>query len=252
MGHLSPKEKTEQSDRAVAGILNKAYEMIGPIQKPYRQAVWSAEEIAQTSQHLNSVELDIEATLGQPNREPQYEVRYPLDQGLVLIIDSSLSIKGEKLAFLAAMVATVALSVPARALAVLAFDSEIHRIKKFSESASNESDVREWVRRLLSIPPGGFTNLSLGLTTAKQWIAESTFPQARSVLISDGRITEGSDPIAIAKTMRFLHSIKLGRDPEGRTLMRDIATVGSGQYFEVREFSELPRVLFHGLRSWVR
>lgn len=144
----------------------------------------------------------------------------------------------------------VALSVPRESLAVIGFDSEIHAIKNFNEHASAE--VKDWVSRLLSIPPGGFTHIELGLRTAREWIEKSAYPQARVILVSDGRYTEGRDPVDVVKGQSFVHTIKVGKDPNGRKIMREIADHANGNFHEVREMSELPRVLLSAVRSWVR
>ncbi len=256
LGNLTLKQKLELSDRAVQGIITRAHELLGPIQKPYRQEICDLETLTHKLNHadLNSVELDVEATLSDHSglgaqKKPQFEIRYQRDHGLILVLDTSLSMKGEKLAFLATAVAAVALSVPSQALAILGFDSEIHAIKSFHDA---DQSVQNSVQNLLSIPPGGLTHLALGLSTAQKWIQSSRYPQARILVISDGRVTEGTDPVILARDMNFVHSIKIGKDAEGRTLMRDLATVGSGHYFEVREMSELPGVLLNAIRTGLR
>ena len=118
---------------------------------------------------------------------PVYQVRIEKDHGLILVLDTSLSMKGEKLALLAATVAGVSMSLPIHAFAILGFDSEIHAIKTFGDAATTE----ECIERVLSIPPGGFTNIELGLKTAQAWMQASHYPQARVILISDGRYHRG-------------------------------------------------------------
>lgn len=167
---------------------------------------------------------------------------------MVLVLDTSLSMKGEKLALLGATVAAVALSVPSPALAILGFDSEIHSIKKFDEEVS----LYECVERVLSIPPGGFTNISKGLSIARDWIQSARFQQARVILISDGRYTEGVDPVEIAKLLPFVYPVKIGKEPFGRDVMRAVADTGLGTFMEVREMKDLPMQLLQAIRRWVK
>lgn len=235
------------SEAAIKGVIDRAHESLGPVQKPYRYLSVSQEEIDSSGGTYHSPELDIEETLINPEA-PVFQVKVERDHGLVLVLDTSLSMKGEKLALLAATVAAVALSVPAQALAILGFDSEIHEIKKFDEVVT----LSMVVERVLSIPPGGFTNISKGLTIAREWIQATRFKQSRVILISDGRYTEGIDPVEIAKLLPFVYPVKIGKEPYGREVMRSIADTGMGVFMEVREMKELPMQLLRAIRRWVK
>ncbi len=251
-GYLEAKQKKEMSEQAIFGVIKRAHESLGPVQKPYGYLNVSQDEIDLSGGAYHSPELDIEETLLQPkNRgfyEPVFTVQVERDHGLVLVLDTSLSIKGEKLALLGATVAAVAMSVPSHALAILGFDSEIHEIKKFNEEVS----LYDCVERVLSIPPGGFTNISKGLTVAREWIQAAHFKQARVILISDGRYTEGVDPVEIAKIMPFVYPVKIGKEPFGREVMRSISDTGLGNFMEVRDMKELPMQLLSAIRRWVK
>lgn len=245
-GYLEAKQKKEMSEQAIQAVMTRARESLGPIQKPYRYLHVSHEDL-EAGGEFHSPELDIEETLLQPHA-PVFQVKAERDHGLVLVLDTSLSMKGEKLALLGATVAAVALSVPSRALAILGFDSEIHPIKKFEEDVPTETCVE----RVLSIPPGGFTNITKGLTLAREWILAARFPQARVILVSDGRYTEGLDPVEIARLLPFVYPVKIGKEPFGRGVMQEIADTGLGSFLEVREMKDLPAQLLRAVRRWVR
>lgn len=250
-GYLEPKQKKEMSELAIQGVLERARESLGPVQKPYRYLNVTQEEIDASGGDFHSPELDVEETLIQlqsSSLTPIFQVKIERDHGLILVLDTSLSIKGEKLALLGATVAAVAMSVPSHALAILGFDSEIHEIKKFNQEVS----THECVERVLSIPPGGFTNISKGLTIAREWIQASRFKQARVILISDGRYTEGIDPSEISKLLPFVYPVKIGKEPYGREVMRSISDTGLGTFMEVREMKELPIQLLKAIRRWVK
>ncbi len=246
-GHLEEKQKRELSATAIRAVIDRARQSLGPVQKPYRYESATTEEIASSGGMMQSPELDIEETLLH-REEPVFQVKLERDHGLVIVLDTSLSMKGEKLALLGATVAAVAMSVPAQALAILGFDSSIHSIKRFEESVSLE----DCVQRVLSIPPGGFTNISKGLIEARDWIQGSRFRQARVILISDGRYTEGVDPVRIAKLLPFVYPVKIGKEPSGREVMRTIADTGMGTFMEVREMRDLPLQLLSAIRRWVK
>ena len=245
-GHLEPKVKKEMSEKAIRTILNRARSSLGPIQKPYRYETVSEEQVFQHQVMGEVIELDIEESLQAS--ELMFQVRTEKNHGLVLLLDTSLSMKGEKLALLGVTIAAVAASVPSQALCILGFDSEIHVIKEFQEKTTTEV----LVSRVLSIPPGGFTHIELGLRAARKRIQEGTFPFARLILISDGRYTEGKHPVHEARQLPFVYTVKLGKDQSGWRLMRDLAASGLGKPSEVRDMKELPRFLLHSIRTWVK
>lgn len=234
--------------------MERARESLGPIQKPYSYQTLHETEAMLKREQGAVLELDVEESLlqnlamKQVSSQSVYQVRSERDHGLILLLDTSLSMKGEKLALLGVTVAAVCESVPSSSLAIYGFDSEIHAIKEFKETLPTERAVE----RVLSIPPGGFTNIDLGLKTARQKIDQSAFSQARVILISDGRYTEGQDPVVQARNFRFVYPVKIGKDPDGRRVMRDIADTGQGRFAEVRVMRELPKFLLNAIRSWVK
>lgn len=246
LGHLEPKKRKEMSKSAIREILNRAHASLGPIQKPYRyQSV--GEDQAQVYQaHGQMLELDIEESLLA--QEVMFQARVEQNHGILLLLDTSLSMKGEKLALLGVTVAAVAQSVPKDSLCILGFDSEVHPIKEFTDILSTE----QLVERVLSIPPGGFTNIELGLTAALARVRDGNRPRSRVILVSDGRYTEGAHPIDTARQFHFIYPVKLGKDPGGTVVMRSIAQASSGRVSEVREMKDLPRFLLNAIRTWVK
>jgi hypothetical protein len=247
VGYLEEKQKKQLSLQAIQGVIERAKLSLGPVQKPYRYLTVTSEELESMGGVDTSPELDIEESW-MNRQNPVYQIKLPREHGLVLVLDTSLSMKGEKLALLGATVAAVAMSVPNDALSILGFDAQIHSIKKFKESLS----LYELVERVLSIPPGGFTNISKGLMEAREWIVSSKFTQARVILISDGRYTEGLDPVQVSKLLPFVYPVKIGKDPVGREVMRSISDTGLGEFMEVREMKELPSLLLRAIRKWVK
>ena len=243
------------SEKAIRSIITRARESLGPVQKPYRYAQVEESHARELSSQGAVLELDIEESLqnyrGVASPTPTelvYQARMERNYGMVLLLDTSLSMKGEKLALLGVTIAAVAASVPSQSLCILGFDSEIHVIKEFSEAVP----VEILVSRILSIPPGGFTNIELGLKSARERVRTGMYPRARVILVSDGRYTEGRDPVEEAKNFHFIYPVKLGKDPGGHTVMREIAATGLGHASEVREMKDLPRFLLNAIRTWVK
>jgi len=245
-GYLEPKERKEMSESAIRAVLQKAREILGPVQKPYRYLTLESHDAEAWNARGAVSEIDVEESL--LGGAPMFQVRVERDHGLVLVLDTSLSMKGEKLALLAVTVAAACESVPADALCVLGFDSEIHSIKEFGESLATEAAIE----RTLSIPPGGFTHIDLGLRTAREKMENSALRGARVILISDGRYTEGKNPVIEARKIGTVFPVKIGKDPGGRTVMREIADSGMGIFSEVREMTDLPGFLLRAIRAWMK
>jgi len=234
------------SERAIRSILDRARESLGPIQKPYHYQILDADAALRLGAEGGVVELDVEETLQY--REPLFQARIERNHGIVLLLDTSLSMKGERLALLGVTVAAVAMSVPEQALCILGFDSEIHAVKEFGEHVPAE----KLIERTVSIPAGGFTHIELGLKAAKSRIESSRLRESRVILVSDGRYTEGKNPVIEARNFRVVHAVKIGKDPGGRAVMREIANTGEGRFSEVREMHELPGFLLRAIRTWVK
>lgn len=231
--------------------------MLGPVTPSYRYLL--------SSQEGESSQLEIEETIseniskgrsGNVNQIQNWDLVYSNREfqhpGLVLLLDTSLSMRGEKLAFLAMTVAVVAMSVPPQTLCVLGFDTVVHELKKFQESSSHKVDLPKLIEGVLSIPPGGFTNIEKGLRHARLQIDQSRFPRARIIVISDGKYTEGQDPSVTVKGWSWVNAVKIGKEPTGRNVMKEIAENTSGHFHEVRDMSQLPRVLLSAVRAWVK
>jgi hypothetical protein len=54
------------------------------------------------------------------------------------------------------------------------------------------------------------------------------------------------------KRFPFLYTVKIGKDPTGREVMRELADTGNGRFSEVREMKALPSMLLNAIRTWVK
>lgn len=113
--------------------------------------------------------------------------RAPEHADYLILIDHSGSMAGRKLALAAVLAAVVAqLSEAGRArYGVLAFDEHITALKELDEGA----DIGDLVERILLLPEGKATDLSLALRAAADRM--TGLPAAHTVLISDCMPTRG-------------------------------------------------------------
>jgi Mg-chelatase subunit ChlD len=180
----------------------------------------------------------------------RFDARIEKKVDVALVMDASLSMTGEKLALLAVSAAVVALCVPAPRLALMGFDSKVRWIKRFGDELSLE----QIVERVLELPAGGFTNMELALSEMLRVLGQQNKERANVILIGDGKYTEGGDPSHLAPRFKHLNSLKIGRDQAGRDLMMELSGRGSGtgQFFEARRISDLPRTMYGAMKRLLR
>jgi Flp pilus assembly protein TadG len=113
-----------------------------------------------------------------------------------------------------------------------------------------------------SKPIIGDTNIAAGLQAAIDQVSQGRVTATKTVILfSDGRKTEGGDPVELARLGRQMnivtHAIAFSSQAD-QALMRDIATAGGGKYVFANSVSELddafrkiaeciPSMLIHGL-----
>lgn len=253
---IPDKEKAKLKKRAVQGVLDRARRVLGSVLKPERSVTLDYREFQAAG---GRGELDLSATFeeglarglspGAFDAEAlRFDARVEKDQDIALVMDASLSMTGEKIALLAVAAAVVALCVPSRRLALLAFASQAKVIKPFGEELALET----LVERVLEIPTMGLTNLELALKESLKLVDAAGKAGANVILITDGKYTEGKDPTPLAARFKKLHALKLGRDIAGRALLQDLVRGGNGRLFEVRRMPDLPRVMYGAMKSLLR
>ena len=171
------------------------------------------------------------------------EERQPVFHGL---LDCSSSMSGEKHLLASIAVAVMLLDSPPAGISLFTFANESRLIRQLGHTES----IRETLLRFLRHRPKGFTNIRAGLEAA--WKEHQRLGGRRrcvGLLASDGRSTEGGDPLEVAKyfdTLVVLHMQGPGSSIEAS---RELAAAGNGWCLEVKELSELPHRLYDALRA---
>jgi Mg-chelatase subunit ChlD len=197
-------------------------------------------------------ELDAEATvenlLGKPYPEAHDWVgvhREERRRQVVLMVDASLSMAGEKMALASVAAAVLALRSHRGDLSVVLFADEARLISRLTEEASPE----EIVRRMLARPCGGATHIAAGLRRGHEELARCRDPRRSALLVTDGMFTAGPDPCSEAARFRDLHVLLIREHEHSRAgwvtprrlVGEAIARAGHGHVVRVDGFSELPR-----------
>jgi Mg-chelatase subunit ChlD len=195
-----------------------------------------------------SADIDLDRTL---ERLVAHEVRRSEDvlvrermqrrRAVVLIVDLSGSMRGERVKTAAGAVAGVAAELSADELAVVAFWSDAAVLLPLGAPIRPSA----LVETLLRIPAEGLTNVSLPLEVAAEQLRRSRAQDRRVVLLSDCVHNAGPDPRLMAHTLPRLDVLFDDTGESDLELATDLAHAGRGRLVRIRGYRDLPR----GLRA---
>lgn len=242
---VSPEEK---DDRALVRlILDQAKSVIAHPARPMKRVI---ESFVQKPDSDLAIEETLEETplVNDPeNLLVEHSEEKPFS--CAVILDTSSSMSGEKHLLASIAVAVLVLKVPSRDHSVIVFSSEAKTIKKFGVQEKPENTVLKF----LKAQPRGFTNLSSGLKEGIQQLKSLSRSRRKIAMIAtDGKTTEGEDPINFARQFDFLlvlHLSGAGSDKEASTRL---AQAGHGLCIEVEKFEELPYRIYDALKMLSR
>lgn len=180
------------------------------------------------------------------------EYLVPRKQPIVLVVDTSLSMTGEKLALTAVALAVVLLQFPTDPVGIVAFENQASVIKRPEERIG----IQELVERFLDVPAQGYTHLEEGLRGALSLVrrirVSGRARPASTVLLTDGKYTAGRDPAYLGPRFPHLVVLKIGRERASMELCRELARKGAGQVRAVPDLGALPVVMYGVVRDLLR
>ncbi|GAB2910342.1 hypothetical protein GCM10027047_05690 [Rhodococcus aerolatus] len=184
-----------------------------------------------------SDEVDLEATLEHLLADPLLTAddvvvreRVRPRRSVVLVVDVSGSMRGERVRTAAATVGALAGELHRDALAVVAFWSDAARLVRLGEPA----DPLAVVDLLLRVPTQGLTNVAFALEVAARELAGVPTRDARVLLLSDCVHNAGPDPRLVAGRLPRLDVLLDTSGEDDVELGRDLARVGRGRCRLVR------------------
>ncbi len=167
----------------------------------------------------------------------------------VAILDASSSMSGEKHLLASIAVAVLMLQVPPKNTSLIVFASEAKKIKELSIEESPADTVLKFLRS----KPRGFTNIARGLDEGLKQLKRFGGQKRKVGLIAtDGRATEGKDPVELARQFDFLVVLHLHGPGSHLEASKEMAAQGHGVCLEVEKFEELPRRLYDAIRLLAR
>ena len=197
---------------AASAVLQRAARLVGPVKAATRNV---REPLLEPWGGELDVEATVENLLGKPHPEPgDLIVRRRVDRRhqVVLMLDTSLSMAGEKMALGAVAAAVLALKLRAGDLAVVLFADGARTVLRFGE----EVEPAELVRRMLAVPCGGGTDIAAALRLGHAELQRGRDPGRCGLLVSDGVYTSGADPLPAAASFGALHVLLMEERPAVR------------------------------------
>ena len=261
--------KSRKSNKAIArelralsvrAILERARDVLGSVVHPMDQksAPWS-----ELPGGVEGADIDIDETIENSplavigrtaitGEDIWMSYLTHRKQPIILTVDTSLSMTGEKLALTAVALAVVLLQFPEDPVGIIAFENEAKVLKRPDERIS----LQELVERFLDVPAQGYTHLEDGLKAALELIrgtgARSYGRPPSMVLVTDGKYTAGRDPAYLAPRFPHLVMLKMGKERASLELCRELAHRGNGVLREVGELDSLPMVMYGIVKDLLR
>ncbi len=162
-----------------------------------------------------------------------------------LMLDVSNSMQLEKI-----VIATLAVGVLAHKLrddhyCVITFNDH----PKILKTATEESSIEALIGKMLDIQPKGATNIEEALRVGLEELRKVNAHERVGILVTDGWVTKGADPINTAGKYPRLHVVQvpMGIGGGSFTTCKRLAKASRGKYSYVKDFNELPRALMRTL-----
>ncbi|MDH5438952.1 MAG: VWA domain-containing protein, partial [Candidatus Bathyarchaeota archaeon] len=163
-----------------------------------------------------------------------------------LILDASNSMQMEKMVLAALAVGVFAYRFWDDHYSIISFKDHAQLLKSIKDSP----DMEKLIDKMLNLQPGGLTNIEEALQKGLEELEKLRELESAGILITDGWVTKGRDPIRIAEKYQRLHVIQVplsvgGGDSE---MCINLAKAGRGKYSYVRDFYQLPRAIMNTMR----
>jgi Mg-chelatase subunit ChlD len=192
------------------------------------------------------VDLDLEATMQAvaslalaEDDDIVVRERVRTTRSIVLVVDVSGSMRGERVRTAAATVGALAGELRSDRLAVVAFWSDAAVLSRLDEPV----EPLALVDLLLRVPTQGLTNISFALEVAARQLAGVPPREARVLLLSDCVHNAGPDPRLTAARLPRLDVLLDSSAEQDMELGRDLARLGRGQCRPVREAKDVAPAL---------
>jgi Mg-chelatase subunit ChlD len=191
-------------------------------------------------------DIDLDQTLerlaAKPAPEPEdilVRERVRTRRSVVLLVDVSGSMRGERARTAAATVGALASELSADDLAVVAFWSDAAVLAHLGQHVPAQRIVESMMR----MPARGLTNLAFPLQVARQELARVPARDTRALLLSDCVHNAGPDPRPLAARLPRLEVLLDTTGEQDPELARDLARLGRGRLRNIRTYRDVAPAL---------
>jgi len=203
-------------------------------------------EVASVPYRGGSDDIDLDRTLEQLTEHPVPEdedivvrERVTTTRSVVLLVDLSGSMRGERARTAAAAVGALAAELARDDLAVIAFWSDAAVLSHLGQHVPPE----RLLESMLRIPARGLTNVAFPLQVARRELGRIPARDARVLLLSDCVHNAGPDPRPFAARLPRLDILLDTTGEQDPELARDLARLGRGQLRQVRTYRDVAPAL---------
>jgi Mg-chelatase subunit ChlD len=188
------------------------------------------------------LDLTLERLAASPVPEPGdilVRERVRTRRSVVLLVDASGSMRGERARTAAATVGALASELSGDDLAVVAFWSDAAVLAHLGQHVPAQRIVESMMR----MPARGLTNLAFPLQVARRELARIPARDARVLLLSDCVHNAGPDPRPLAARLPRLEVMLDTTGEQDPELARDLARLGRGRLRTIRTYRDVAPAL---------
>src|SRR6185437_12686443 len=203
-------------------------------------------EVASVPYRGGSDDIDLDRTLEQLTEHPVpadedivVRERVTTTRSVVLLVDLSGSMRGERVRTAAATVGALAAELTRDNLAVIAFWSDAAVLAHLGQHVPPE----RLVEAMLAIPARGLTNVAFPLQVARRELARVPARDARVLLLSDCVHNAGPDPRTFAARLPRLDILLDTTGEQDPELAHDLAKLGRGRLRQVHTYRDVAPAL---------
>jgi Mg-chelatase subunit ChlD len=203
-------------------------------------------ELASVRYRGGSDDIDLDRTIDQLVEHPVPEEddiivreRVRTRRSVVLLVDVSGSMRGERVRTAAAAVGALAAELSRDDLAVVAFWSNAAVLSHLGQHVPPQ----RLLDTMLRIPAKGLTNIAFPLNVAARELARVPARDARVLLLSDCVHNAGPDPRPLAARLPRLDVLLDTSGEQDQELARELARLGRGRLAAIRTYPEVAPAL---------
>jgi len=203
-------------------------------------------ELASLRYRGGSDDIDLDRTVEQLILHPLPEEddiivqeRVRTKRSVLLLVDVSGSMRGERVRTAAATVGALAAELSRDDLGVIAFWSDAAILSRLGQHVPPQA----LLDRMLRIPAKGLTNIAFPLQVATRELARIPVRDARAVLLSDCVHNAGPDPRPFAARLPRLDVLLDTSGEQDPDLARQLARLGHGRLRRIRTYTDVAPAL---------